>query len=919
MTDHLVPSFPADLDGFEIFLDQGSDRAQSRTLPKASGGNAPITYSISPALPDGLTLTEGVRFLSINAAIRSLAFARAEFTLTATDADGDTDTATIFITIDLNTQPTFGEQTIADQVFIQNVEIATLNLPEASGGNQPLTYEFGIPDNVPLPAGLSINGFEITGTPTGTLSETEYSWDAADSNQDRVELRFTITIEADVQPNFTDISVADQSFTQNTAITDLVLPEANSGNAPITYALTPALPAGLTLTGRTVSGTPTVALVETEYTWTATDANDDTAELTFDITVAEDTTPVFPDILDDFEITYVVGFSTSGFILDAATSGNEPITYSISPALPDGISLTDSGIPEFPILIGGTATTAQARAEYTLTATDADGDTDTATIFITVEADAEPNFTGISVADQVFTQDSEITALTLPEPNSGNAPFTYILAPALPDGLSREGRVISGTPTGTLDETTYEWTARDRDVDRADLTFTITVLPSNLVPTFGSASVTDKVYRTGSQISPVFLPTATGGDGSLTHTLSPALPTGLSLVGGTVIFGTPTEAVAEAEYTWTATDEDDDTASITFDITVEEDMVTSFGDKTVGAQTLIVGEAFTLTLPEVNVGDHPITYTLRPGIPPPLTLVGRTISGTPIAAFRTITQTWTATDEDDDTASLTFDFTVEADVSPNFTDISVADQSYRQGVEIADLTLPSANSGNAPLTYALTPALPAGLTLTDGVISGTPTGSLAETEFTWTVTDANDDEAELTFDITIAANLAPSFAGESVDDQSYIAGTAIAAFDFPAATSGDDPVVYSLSPALPSGMSRSGFRVSGTPSAAVAETEYTWTATDADDDTDSLTFSITVVADLQPNFTGLSVDDQSLVEDIAITAFTLPDAASGNAPLSYTLTPALPAGLSLTGRTVSGTPTAALAETEYTWEVTDAK
>ena len=726
MTDHLVPAFPPDLDGFEIFFTTSENTSQP--LPLARGGNLPITYSVSPALPDWLTLTEGTNFLTLSGTPTE-AFARTEFTLTARDVDGDTDTASIFIFYGIDTEPTFGDQTIADQVFIQNVEIATLTFPEASGGNQPLRYVLTIPHPGILPAGLSQDGLEMTGTPTGTYEEATWAWSAIDVDGDGSnELRFTVTIEADVQPNFTDISVADQSFTQNTAITDLVLPEANSGNAPVTYELTPALPAGLTLTGRTISGTPTGTLAETEFTWTATDANDDTAELTFDITIAAD----------------------------------------------------------------------------------------------------------------------------------------------------------------------------------------------NLVPTFGSASVTDKVYRVGSQISPVFLPTATGGDGSLTHTLSPALPTGLSLVGGTVIFGTPTEAVAGTEYTWTATDTDDDTASITFDITVEEDMVTSFGDKTVDAQTLIVGEAFTLTLPEVNVGDHPITYTLRPGIPPPLTLVGRTISGTPIATFRTITQTWTATDEDDDTASLTFDFTVEADVSPNFTDISVADQSYRQGVAIADLTLPAANSGNAPLTYALTPALPAGLMLTDGVISGTPTGSLVETEFTWTATDANDDEAELTFDITIAANLAPSFAGESVDDQAYISGVAIDPLTLPAAASGDAPVVYSLSPALPNGMTRTGFRVSGTPSAAVAETEYTWTATDADDDADSLTFNITVAADLQPNFTGLSVADQSFVEDIAITAFTLPDAASGNAPLSYELSPALPVGLALTGRTVSGTPTAALTETEYTWEVTDA-
>ena len=866
-----------------------------------NAGNAPLSYTLSPALPAGLTRTG-----QTISGTPTETIAETEYTWTVTDARDNTDSITFDITVDPDLMPTFGSSSVNDKSYISGSTISAFTLPAATNGDAPLGYTL----TPALPAGITRSGRRISGRPTGGASQTTYTWTVEDADGDTDSLTFDITVIADVQPNFSGRSVSHKSYIQNSPITAFTLPTASSGNRPISYALTPSLPAGLRLNNRTVSGTPTGTLAETTYTWIAQDVDVDIASIRFNITVVADLTPTFgSSSVTDKE--YIAGSAITAFDLPAATSGNAPLSYTLTPALPSGMSRTG-------FTVSGTPSAAVAETTYTWTVEDVDGDTTSLTFDITVAADVQPNFTDISVADQSFRQNNAITAFTLPAANSGNAPIGYSISPALPDGLTLTGRTVSGTPTGTLAETEFTWTAEDVDGDTAALTFDITIIPEDLMPTFGTSSITDRVYRVGSQISPVFLPTATGGDGTLTHTLSPDLPAGLTLVGGTVIFGTPTEVVAETEYTWTATDADDDTASLTFDITVEADMVTSFGDEAVDDQTLIVGEAYTLTMPAVNVGDHPITYTLRPGIPPPLTLSGRTISGTPVAAFRTVTQTWTAEDEDGDTASITFDFTVEADVSPNFTDISVADQSYRQGVAIADLTLPAANSGNAPLTYALTPALPAGLTLTDGVISGTPTGSLVETEFTWTATDANDDEAELTFDITIAANLAPSFAGESVDDKAYIAGTAITAFDLPAAASGDAPVVYSLSPALPGGMSRTGFRVSGTPSAAVAETEYTWTATDADDDTDSLTFSITVAADLQPNFTGLSVDDQSLVEDIAITAFTLPDAASGNAPLSYTLTPALPAGLSLTGRTVSGTPTAALSETEYTWEVTDA-
>ena len=68
------------------------------------------------------------------------------------------------------------------------------------------------------------------------------------------------------------------------------MPAASGGNGPLTYALTPAPPAGLTFDAatRTLSGTPTGARPATTYTYTATDADvsePDVARLTFTIEV----------------------------------------------------------------------------------------------------------------------------------------------------------------------------------------------------------------------------------------------------------------------------------------------------------------------------------------------------------------------------------------------------------------------------------------------------------------------------------------------------------------------------------------------------------------------------------------------------------------------------------------------------------
>ena len=95
----------------------------------------------------------------------------------------------------------------------------------------------------------------------------------------------TVTVHADESPEFGTATISARTFTQNEAITAFTLPAATGGNAPLTYRVTPSLPAGLTLTGRTVSGTPTAAQVMTSYQWIATDNDGDQDSLLFYIQV----------------------------------------------------------------------------------------------------------------------------------------------------------------------------------------------------------------------------------------------------------------------------------------------------------------------------------------------------------------------------------------------------------------------------------------------------------------------------------------------------------------------------------------------------------------------------------------------------------------------------------------------------------
>ena len=503
----------------------------------------------------------------------------------------------------------------------------------------------------------------------------------------------------------------------------------------------------------------------------------------------------------------------------------------------------------------------------------------------------------------------------------GDAPLVYSLSPAPPAGLTfaPATRVLSGTPAAPSSGS-YTYTVTDADGDAAELTFTIVVVADNM-PSF-QGLVGDQSYVENQAITPVALPEAVGGDAPLVYSLSPAPPAGLTFAPATrVLSGTPA-APSSGSYTYTVTDADGDAAELTFTIVVVADNMPSF-QGLVGDQSYVENQAITpVALPEAVGGDAPLDYSLSPAPPAGLTFAPatRVLSGTP-AAPSSGSYTYTVTDADGDAAELTFTIVVVADNMPSFQGL-VGDQSYVENQAITPVALPEAVGGDAPLDYSLSPAPPAGLTFAPATreLSGTPAAPSAERTYTYTVTDADGDAAELTFTIVVVADNMPSLQG-LVGDQSYVENQAITPVALPEAEGGDAPLVYSLSPAPPAGLTFAPAtrELSGTPAAPSAERTYTYTVTDADGDAAELTFTIVVVADNMPSFRGL-VGDQSYVENQAITPVALPEAVGGDAPLDYSLSPAPPAGLTFAPATreLSGTPAAPSAERTYTYTVTDA-
>ena len=147
-------------------------------------------------------------------------------------------------------------------------------------------------------------------------------------------------------------------------------------------------------------------------------------------------------------------------------------------------------------------------------------------------------------------------------------------------------------------------------------------------------------------------------------------------------------------------------------------------------------------------------------------------------------------------------------------------------------------------------------------------------------------------------DLMPTFGTGDIPDQTYTQNTAISALQLPAATGGDGTLAYSIT-GEPSGVTLNASRqLVGTPT-ATGTFNVTFTVTDADGDTDTIDFTITVnAADLMPSLPAIA--DQTATVGTAFS-LTFSAATGGDPPLTYSVS-GNPSWLSLSGRTLSGTP-----------------
>ncbi|MDD9816217.1 MAG: putative Ig domain-containing protein, partial [Gammaproteobacteria bacterium] len=487
-----VPSF-----GEAMVADQTYDvdaAIPPLTLPVATGGDNMLTYTLTGAVPAGLTYTQAARTLTgtptaVASAVR--------LTYTVTDTD-------------TNTVDDEGSLTFAVTIVpVPKVILSVTDLPVREGGSATYTVVLAtvptgavvVTPSVRAPAGeVSVSGaltFSTTDWSTArTVTVTAAQESVSDTADDTATITHAVTgygnvtaadvvvtvadDEADDEaPSFGSTMVPNQTYPATVAIPALTLPEASGGNGLLSYTLRGVLPAGLARTDRIVTGTPTTVASAVTLTWVALDddsnmAATDEGSLTFAMTV---TAP--PGLT----------LTPTALTVEEATTNVHTYTVALT-TVPTGevtVQPTPDGSGRVNVQPGAltftTATWSTAQAVTVTALIDADANEDTATISHTVtgygrvtaggevtviipDTDNAPVFVVAAVAAQTYTAGVEIPTLILPGATGGDVALTYALTGSIPAELTfnENAMTLSGTPTTPVGmAVTLTWTVSDLD------------------------------------------------------------------------------------------------------------------------------------------------------------------------------------------------------------------------------------------------------------------------------------------------------------------------------------------------------------------------------------------------------------------------------------------------------------------------
>ncbi len=321
-------------------------------------------------------------------------------------------------------------------------------------------------------------------------------------------------------------SIADVSVVQNRPMRSVRFPQASGGDGTLSYSVTPALPAGLTLDATTglLTGTPTATSAQATYTYTVSDsdgnttaADEDTLDFKLEV-VGENTLKVFHEIEDGF--LRKDGGRT--FALDYLFNGPSAATYAATS--------TDSAVAT--ASVSGSTLTVKGVTHGM------------ATITVTAAATGQTSVSQ-SFKLEVYGQNSSPTWSTIPDPTvqTGKTVTIDLYDYASdPEGTALSfdgGSVALTTATAAISKTSIltitgvaagtariNVTASDGGFTIAH-TFDVTVSSANAAPTFPSGTtIANQSLTQNVPMTTLSLPAGSGGNGQLSYSALARPPQG---------------------------------------------------------------------------------------------------------------------------------------------------------------------------------------------------------------------------------------------------------------------------------------------------------------------------------------------------------------------------------------------------------
>jgi len=696
------------VDGRDFLPNGARGTSYSKTL-RVLGGTGPYSVMLLPVsqMPSGLALAG----ITVSGTPVENGFFNAEFSFS------DSASHSLQLTEYFNVSPVSSNVNLNNSQYLKTVVNSPVSFQLSACCGSAYTWSTiagALPTGITLSAGGLFAGTPTTsGVYTFTLQATDQS------NASNFAVR-VITVE--VTP-LSYSSCCTIPFGNVGTSYSYTLP-LTGASGTVNFALEPGsyLPQGLTLNASSglISGTPG-STGQFQFGIVATDASNHSQATTFNVYIFPGTQG--PPVT--FTIPSNLGTFTIGQLEYALTaSGGTTTSYTwalVSGTLPPGLALRTDVPTYFPAgttagLIG--VATTPGTYSFTLSVTSGTA---------TINESFTMKITGLTVKD-LFTLPNSFVGVpytyTLTALGAAG-PVTWTATSALPAGLSLSSTgVVSGTPTqaGTTN-VNFNFT------DGVDTVYRSLSIAVNAIH-FTTSGLLPNVTQ-GSTYNTTI--TAAGGTGSFTYTAS-GLPGGFTMNSSGVISSASFSLGPNVYgFTVTATDTGSNTFTQNFSINVigvppSLPALDPFNANIVYKDATI-GVSYGRQVGVFNGGTAPFTWAAT-GLPPGMSIRPwdqteprnmppgyAEIWGTP-TALGTFSVQLTVTDANGATAGLSFPLTVTplmvegSDFLPNGT-VGVA---YSRTLRVL--------GGSGPYSYSLYnplfQPLPFGLTLNNGVVSGTP-------------------------------------------------------------------------------------------------------------------------------------------------------------------------------------------------------